>query len=155
MESTIRVETNTTTLVNVFTVEPENQQKLVDVLKGGTDEFGIWCALGDLIRFTLRDFVVELLPRPSSAAKSRHKKSRKVRDAQSTGGRSEACALESLKRLNRFEIDLTVRKPDGRIAYSFKGRLIDKLAWQTVPGDKVPSSCRTGGDHRSEDGRIV
>jgi heme-degrading monooxygenase HmoA len=39
MESTIRVETNTTTLVNVFTVEPENQQKLVDVLKGGTDEF--------------------------------------------------------------------------------------------------------------------
>jgi heme-degrading monooxygenase HmoA len=39
MESTIRVETNTTTLVNVFTVEPENQQKLVDVLEGGTDEF--------------------------------------------------------------------------------------------------------------------
>ena len=38
MESTIRVETNTT-LVNVFTVEPQNQQKLVDVLKGGTDEF--------------------------------------------------------------------------------------------------------------------
>ena len=37
-ESTIRVETNTT-LVNVFTVEPENQQKLVDMLKGGTDEF--------------------------------------------------------------------------------------------------------------------
>jgi heme-degrading monooxygenase HmoA len=39
MESTIRAEMNTTTLVNVFTVEPENQQKLVDVLKGGTDEF--------------------------------------------------------------------------------------------------------------------
>ena len=38
MESTIRVDTNTT-LVNVFTVEPENQQKLVDMLKGGTDEF--------------------------------------------------------------------------------------------------------------------
>jgi heme-degrading monooxygenase HmoA len=39
MESTIRVDTNTITLVNVFTVEPDNQQKLVDVLKGGTDEF--------------------------------------------------------------------------------------------------------------------
>ena len=39
MESTIRVETNTTTLVNVFTVVPENQQNLVHVLKGGTDEF--------------------------------------------------------------------------------------------------------------------
>jgi heme-degrading monooxygenase HmoA len=39
MESTIRVETITITLVNVFTVEPENQQKLVDVLKEGTDEF--------------------------------------------------------------------------------------------------------------------
>jgi hypothetical protein len=63
-----------------------------------------------------------------------------LRAAQSTGGRSEACVLESLERLNRFEIDLTVRKPDGRIAYSFKGRLIDKLAWQTVPGDAAPSS---------------
>jgi heme-degrading monooxygenase HmoA len=39
MESTIRVGTNTTTLVNVFTVEPEAQQRLVDVLKEGTDEF--------------------------------------------------------------------------------------------------------------------
>jgi uncharacterized cupredoxin-like copper-binding protein len=39
MESTIHIGTNTTTLVNVFTVEPENQQKLVDVLKAGTNEF--------------------------------------------------------------------------------------------------------------------
>ena len=34
-----RVETNTVVLVNVFTVEPENQQKLVDLLKAGTGEF--------------------------------------------------------------------------------------------------------------------
>jgi heme-degrading monooxygenase HmoA len=39
MDPTIRVDTNITTLVTVFAVEPENQQKLVDVLKGGTDEF--------------------------------------------------------------------------------------------------------------------
>jgi heme-degrading monooxygenase HmoA len=34
-----RLETNTVTLVNVFTVEPDNQQKLVDLLKRGTGEF--------------------------------------------------------------------------------------------------------------------
>jgi heme-degrading monooxygenase HmoA len=39
MEPTIRVDTNITTLVTVFIVEPENQQKLVDALKGGADEF--------------------------------------------------------------------------------------------------------------------
>jgi heme-degrading monooxygenase HmoA len=38
-EPTNRVQTNTVILVNVFTVEPENQQKLVDLLKGGTGEF--------------------------------------------------------------------------------------------------------------------
>jgi quinol monooxygenase YgiN len=38
-EPAYRVETNTVILVNVFTVEPENRQKLVDLLKGGTDEF--------------------------------------------------------------------------------------------------------------------
>jgi heme-degrading monooxygenase HmoA len=31
--------THTVTLVNVFTVEPDNQQKLVDLLKQGTIEF--------------------------------------------------------------------------------------------------------------------
>src|ERR1700676_1905696 len=39
IEPTNRFETNTVTLVNVFTVEPENQQKLIDLLKGGTGEF--------------------------------------------------------------------------------------------------------------------
>jgi heme-degrading monooxygenase HmoA len=34
-----RLQTNTVTLVNVFTVEPDNQQKLVDLLKQGTGEF--------------------------------------------------------------------------------------------------------------------
>jgi heme-degrading monooxygenase HmoA len=38
-EPTNRVETSTVVLVNVFTVEPENQQKLVDMLKAGTGEF--------------------------------------------------------------------------------------------------------------------
>jgi heme-degrading monooxygenase HmoA len=38
-EPTHRVETNTVTLVNVFTVEPANQQRLVDLLKAGTGEF--------------------------------------------------------------------------------------------------------------------
>lgn len=34
-----QMELTIATLVNVFTVEPENQQKLVDLLKGGTDDF--------------------------------------------------------------------------------------------------------------------
>jgi heme-degrading monooxygenase HmoA len=39
IEPANRLETNTVTLVNVFTVEPQNQQRLVDLLKGGTGEF--------------------------------------------------------------------------------------------------------------------
>ena len=39
IEPTKPVETDTVTLVNVFTVEPQNQQRLVDLLKGGTGEF--------------------------------------------------------------------------------------------------------------------
>src|SRR5262245_37263750 len=39
MEATIRIGSDITTLVNVFTVEPENQQKLVQLLKEGTESF--------------------------------------------------------------------------------------------------------------------
>ena len=39
METTIRIASDVTTLVNVFTVEPENQQNLVQVLKEGTESF--------------------------------------------------------------------------------------------------------------------
>jgi quinol monooxygenase YgiN len=39
METTIRIGSDVTTLVNVFTVEPENQQKLVQLLKEGTESF--------------------------------------------------------------------------------------------------------------------
>ena len=38
-EATIRIGGDVTTLVNVFTVEPENQQKLVQLLKEGTASF--------------------------------------------------------------------------------------------------------------------
>ena len=39
MDITIRVDSAVTTLVNVFTVEPDNQQKLVQLLKEGTESF--------------------------------------------------------------------------------------------------------------------
>jgi heme-degrading monooxygenase HmoA len=39
MQLTNRVGTHTVALVNVFTVEPKNQQKLIELLKGGTGEF--------------------------------------------------------------------------------------------------------------------
>jgi quinol monooxygenase YgiN len=39
MEATIRTGSDITTLVNVFTVEPDNQQKLVQLLKEGTESF--------------------------------------------------------------------------------------------------------------------
>jgi quinol monooxygenase YgiN len=39
MEATIRTGGDVMTLVNVFTVEPENQQKLVQLLKEGTVSF--------------------------------------------------------------------------------------------------------------------
>jgi quinol monooxygenase YgiN len=39
MEATIRIGSDITTLVNVFTVEPENQEKLVQLLKAGTESF--------------------------------------------------------------------------------------------------------------------
>ena len=39
MEATIRIGSDITTLVNVFTVEPDNQQKLVQLLKEGTETF--------------------------------------------------------------------------------------------------------------------
>lgn len=39
MQATIRVENDVITLVNVFTVEPEKLQSLVDVLREGTDSF--------------------------------------------------------------------------------------------------------------------
>lgn len=39
MDTTIRIGNDVTTLVNVFTVEPEKQQGLVQVLKEGTDSF--------------------------------------------------------------------------------------------------------------------
>jgi quinol monooxygenase YgiN len=37
METTIRADRDTTTLLNIFTVEPENRQELVELLKGGTE----------------------------------------------------------------------------------------------------------------------
>ena len=39
MEATIRIGSDVTTLVNVFTVDPDNQQKLVQLLKEGTESF--------------------------------------------------------------------------------------------------------------------
>jgi quinol monooxygenase YgiN len=39
MDTTIRIGSDVTTLVNVFTVEPDNQQELVQVLKEGTESF--------------------------------------------------------------------------------------------------------------------
>lgn len=39
MEATIRTGSDIITLVNVFTVEPDNQQKLVQLLKEGTENF--------------------------------------------------------------------------------------------------------------------
>jgi hypothetical protein len=39
MEATIRTGSDVTTLVNVFTVEPDNHQKLVQLLKEGTETF--------------------------------------------------------------------------------------------------------------------
>ena len=38
-EATIRIGSDVATLVNVFTVEPDNQQKLVELLKEGTETF--------------------------------------------------------------------------------------------------------------------
>jgi quinol monooxygenase YgiN len=38
-ETTIRLGGDVTTLINVFIVEPENQQKLIQVLKEGTESF--------------------------------------------------------------------------------------------------------------------
>lgn len=37
METTIRANDGTATLINIFTVEPENQEKLVALLKDGTE----------------------------------------------------------------------------------------------------------------------
>jgi quinol monooxygenase YgiN len=37
METTIRANDGTATLINIFTVEPENQAKLVALLKDGTE----------------------------------------------------------------------------------------------------------------------
>ena len=37
METTIRVDSAVTTLVNVFTVEPDNQPKVLGLLQDGTD----------------------------------------------------------------------------------------------------------------------
>ena len=39
MEATIRTGSDIITLVNVFTVEPDNQQKLIQLLKEGTEAF--------------------------------------------------------------------------------------------------------------------
>lgn len=39
VETAIRIGADVTTLVNVFTVEPDNQQKLVQVLREGTESF--------------------------------------------------------------------------------------------------------------------
>ncbi|WFU72221.1 antibiotic biosynthesis monooxygenase family protein [Bradyrhizobium sp. CB2312] len=39
MEATIRIGSDIATLVNVFTVDPDNQQKLVQLLKEGTETF--------------------------------------------------------------------------------------------------------------------
>ena len=39
MEPTIRAHSDIITLINVFTVEPENQQALVDLLREGTASF--------------------------------------------------------------------------------------------------------------------
>jgi quinol monooxygenase YgiN len=37
MDTTIRVDSAITTLINIFTVEPENRPKLVELLKGSTE----------------------------------------------------------------------------------------------------------------------
>jgi quinol monooxygenase YgiN len=39
MEATIRAGSDITTLVNVFVVEPQNQQALIDILREGTDAY--------------------------------------------------------------------------------------------------------------------
>ena len=39
METTINTDSKLTTLVNVFAVEPVNQQKLIELLKEGTESF--------------------------------------------------------------------------------------------------------------------
>ena len=39
METTIRTGSDITTLINVFTVEPDDQQKLAQLLKEGTESF--------------------------------------------------------------------------------------------------------------------
>jgi heme-degrading monooxygenase HmoA len=39
VEATIRADRNVTTLVNIFTVEPENQEKLAAALNEGTETF--------------------------------------------------------------------------------------------------------------------
>ena len=39
MEATIRADRNVTTLVNILTVEPENQEKLAAALNEGTETF--------------------------------------------------------------------------------------------------------------------
>jgi quinol monooxygenase YgiN len=39
MEATIRTGSDITTIVNVFTIEPDNQHKLVQLLKEGTESF--------------------------------------------------------------------------------------------------------------------
>jgi quinol monooxygenase YgiN len=37
METTIRVDSGITTLINIFTVEPENREQLIELLKEGTE----------------------------------------------------------------------------------------------------------------------
>ncbi len=37
MDTTIRVDNGMTTLINIFTVEPENHQELIELLKGSTE----------------------------------------------------------------------------------------------------------------------
>jgi quinol monooxygenase YgiN len=37
MQTTIRVDSGITTLINIFTVEPENRPKLIELLKEGTE----------------------------------------------------------------------------------------------------------------------
>jgi quinol monooxygenase YgiN len=39
METTIRTADGLSTLIHIFTVEPDNQQKLIEVLKDGTEAF--------------------------------------------------------------------------------------------------------------------
>ena len=39
MAATIRTDDGLTTLINIFTVEPANQERLIEVLKDGTETF--------------------------------------------------------------------------------------------------------------------